>query len=470
MRVGSIAHKRCDPVAALTAYQQVAALAPDFHGIDGLLADQLCYVGRVDDSITAFDRAIANDPSQAFRQNRLFCLNYSDRLTPAQLANEHRSWGSAVEARVAPLPRRPIRHRSSLRVGYVSPDLRDHPVASFLAPLLKHHDRARFQVTCFDTSPGAEDEVTAELRTYASDWHRVGKLSDELLAAKIREHEMDILVDLSGHTRHNRLEVFARQPAPVQVTWLGYLGTTGLSRMNYRLTDATMDPPGLTDSLYTERLVRLPLHACFAPSADAPVPAPVPRGAQRTFGSVNQWPKVSPATRDTWARLLIANPDARLRVIARGGHTAGMGELIKNEFARRGARAEQIETAPFMPKPQFLEFLTGIDVALDPWPYGGGTTTFQCLWMGIPVVTLAGATAPSRNSIGPLANLGLENLVAGSPDDYIDIATQTLANRPWLAELRVSLRDEISRSPLNDGSAFARSVEAAFEAMWRDLG
>lgn len=468
LQLGGVAHALRDPVTALECYERVRALDPNVPQIDALLADQLCYVGRIDDGIAAFERAQARDPaSRALAHNRLFCLNYSARLAPAELADRHRAWGRHVEAEIPAMPPVARRIDGPLRVGYVSGDLRDHAVATFLAPLLAHHDRDRFRVTCFDTSEIAEDAVTAELRSYVSEWVKTGSMSDDALAEAIRDAGIDVLIDLSGHTRGNRLEVFARRPAPAQATWLGYLSTTGLSSMDFRITDAYMDPVDMTEALYTERLVRLPVQACFRPSAGTPEigPSPAGQGSPLTFGSVNQWPKVSDATKTLWGELLAGNPGARLVVVARGGQNASMRELIAADFARHGARAGQIEVLPFMTTAEFLALLGRIDVALDPFPYGGGTTTFQCLWMGVPVVTLAGATAMSRNAVGPLSHVGLADLVAGSREDYLRIATAIGRDTARLKYLRRGLRERMRQSPLMDGPAFARAMERALLAM-----
>ena len=475
LRMGSIAGALLDPVAALGFYQRAAQLDPDVPDIDALLADQLCHLGRVDEGIAAFDRALARNPeSLKLAEARLFCLNFTNLLAPAALAREHMAWGQRVERTVQRLPPRAASGGAidgKMRIGYVSPDLRDHAVSYFVAPLLERHDRNRFDVSVFDTSALPEDFMTARMQACVTGWHRVSGLSDDELAAAIQAAGIDILVDLSGHTKGNRLNVFARKPAPIQVTWLGYLGTTGLKAMDYRFTDAYMDPPGLTEALHCEELVRLPVHACFSPLRDTPgaSPSPVAAGAALTFGSVNQWAKVSAETRDLWAAVLVRCPGARLHVIARGGHNPALQRMIAAEFARRGARADQVQVFPFMSTPDFLQFMARIDIALDPFPYGGGTTTMQCLWMGVPVVTLAGATPMARNSIGPLHGAGLSDLVAGSPSEYQEIAVRLGRDVARLAALRRDLRARMAASPLADGAGFARGVERAYETM-RDRG
>lgn len=467
-RMASIASDRLDPQAALDLYRRVATIAPDFPDIDALLADQYCHLGQIDYGIAAFDRAIAQAPdSCTLEQSRLFCLNYSDRRSPQALADEHRAWGRKYglpDAR--PSAARPPSD-DRLHVGYVSPDLRNHAVAYFVAPLLAHHDRARVTVSVFDTSTQAEDAMTASMRPHVDHWHRVAELPDTELAELIRAQRVDVLFDLSGHTRGNRLRVFAHRPAPVQVSWLGYLATTGLPAIDFRLTDAVMDPPGMTEALHTEELVRIPVQACFSPLTESPDVGPPPSqsGEPLTFGSVNQWAKVSEATKGLWAGILADRPAARLFVVARGGQNPEVKERISREFAQRGARDGQVSVFPFGATTDFLRFLNRIDVALDPFPYGGGTTTMQCLWMGVPVVTLAGTTSMSRNSIGPLSRVGLADLVADSPASYRDIALRLGADAPRLASLRRDLRSAMAASPSMDADAFARSVEDACRSM-----
>jgi len=473
LRFGNIAVAMHDPVAALSCYERVARLEPDAPGIDALLADQYCTVGRIADGVAAFDRAIARDPdSIVLQQNRLFVLNYSDVLAPEALADEHRAWAARHEAPLAHL--RPAFEGSrdpdkSLRVGLVSPDLRNHAVAHFVERLLRGHDSNQVQLVCFDTSTDVEDFVTVRLKPFAAAWHRVGALDDEQLAQAIRRSGIDILVDLSGHTKHNRLLTFARQPAPVQMTWLGYLATTGMASIQYRLTDAHMDPTGMTEALHTEELLRMPVQACFAPWSQSPPVTALPSRATGhvTYGALNQWPKASARARDLWARVLVVNPRARLKVIAKGGHTAGMRQLIVDEFTRRGATPQQIEVAPFLDTTEFLRFLGSIDVALDPFPYGGGTTTMHCLWMGVPVVTLEGRTALSRNSIGPLVEVGLGDLVAATPDDYVRVATELARDTGRLDRIRAGLRAKMSASRLNDENAFGRAFVDACRQAWR---
>jgi predicted O-linked N-acetylglucosamine transferase (SPINDLY family) len=254
----------------------------------------------------------------------------------------------------------------------------------------------------------------------------------------------------------------------VQATWLGYLNTTGLTPIDYRITDAYLDPPGETEQFHTERLVRLAAHACFAPWPATPevVPSPVNAGEPLTFGSVNQWPKVSDSVKDLWARMLVRASAARLFVIARGAQHDAVREQIVEGFVRRGARPDQIVAFPFLPTTEFLKLLGRIDIALDPFPYGGGTTTMQCLWMGVPVVTLRGCTAMARNSVGILDAVGLADLATATSDTYAETALMLGRDRGRLATLRGSLRSRMAASRLTDADAFARDMERAWSAMW----
>jgi protein O-GlcNAc transferase len=476
LQMGRIAHAADDPFLALQCYERVAAINPDLPEIDGLLADEYCLLGRVADGVAAFERALARHPeSTGTQSNRLFVLNYAPILDPEQLFAEHRRWGAVHEARVA-APRPP--HAGSreperrLRIGYVSPDLRTHAVTQFVEPLLRAHDKSAYEIHCFDTSPYPPDAVTARLKAHAHVWHRVADLDDDALDATIRAIRIDVLVDLSGHTMFNRLPVFARKPAPVQATWLGYLNTTGLTAMDYRITDGYLDPEGTTEHLHTETLLRLPHHACLAlPSPQGPPVNALPTDETGivTFAAVNQWSKSSPEARDMWARILGACDHARLLIVARGARSEDFRRSVTADLVRRGARAHQISLLPPMPLPDFLALFHRIDVALDAWPYGGGTTTLHSLWMGVPVVTLAGATAMSRNSIGPLAAVGLQHLVATTPAGYVQAALDLARDPAWLRGTRATLRERMLASPLVDERGFARNMEGAYRTMWRNF-
>jgi predicted O-linked N-acetylglucosamine transferase (SPINDLY family) len=407
------------------------------------------------------------------QSDRLFVLNYFGLMDRAQLFDEHRRWGASHEAALRSDWRPHAQSRDPerrLRVGYVSPDLRSHAVAFFIEGVLMNHDRSRFETHAFDVSPFPEDDTTRRLRLHCDVWHRVGERSDAELAEFIRVLRIDILVDLAGHTAHNRLLVFARRPAPIQVGWFGYMNTTGLTAIDYRLTDGGLDPPGASDHFYTEKLFRLPSAACFQPDPTSPEVAELPaeRTGYVTLASVNQWTKVTEATKDLWAQILAGAPTARFIVIARGGSDADVREAIVSEFVARGVAAHRIDVMDFLPLRAFLRFLNNVDIALDPFPYGGGTTTLHCAWMGVPIVTLESDSELGRSTPGILRVLELSELVADDTNRYLCIALELVTDVPRLARIRRELRPKFRQSALTDALPLTRSVEQAFRTMWQE--
>jgi len=473
LRKASVAIAASDHFLALECYLEAAAADPDIPDIDALIADRYCFLGQAAKGVQHFERALRRTPeSTRLQSNLLFVLNYAEILTREELFRRHKEWGARHEA-VCKTAWRPHRNallpERRLRVGYVSGDLRNHAVAFFVEPLLRRHDPEQVAVYCYDTSTFQEDDVAARLRSYGHTWRKVGTSSNAAVDEAIRADEIDILVDLSGHTVLNRLTVFARKPAPVQATWLGYLGTTGLSTMDYRITDAFLDPPGTTEGYHTEQLLRLPNAACFTPPADAPDVGELPAIRNRivTFGSVNQWSKVSDEVRATWAEVLRAVPNSRLIVVAPGGRNPRFAAGLTGEFASHGIEAHRIDVRGTMPYHQFLELFHEIDLTLDPFPYGGGTTTMHSLWMGVPVVALAGKSAFARNSIGPLIETGLHDFIAESRHDYVQRAVAAAAATTKLRDIRSGLRARLAESPLLDQVLFVQRMEDACRDVWR---
>ncbi|MBL8386230.1 MAG: tetratricopeptide repeat protein [Burkholderiales bacterium] len=437
--------------------------------VGGILFQQ----GRIAAALEQMDRALAADPAaDLIHSNRLFILNHDPRLTPAQVAAAHFAWGRMVEARLAPL-REPLAPDPDparrLRVGYVSADLRTHSVAFYLAPVLEHHDRTRVEVICYDNQPGPGDAFTRRLERLADQWVRTAALDDLALARRIRADRVDVLVDLSGHTGGNRLPVFAMRAAPVQVSWFGYMNTTGLTAMDYRLTDPSLLPPG-AEALYSEALFRIPSTAVWSPAPDSPEPGPLPALAhgQVRFGSFNNWAKVSDDVVRTWSALLGRVPEARLLVVAAGGDDEGARAQIAARFGRAGVGRERLEIVGTRPLAQFLDLVRSVDIALDPYPYNGGTTTMHTLWMGVPVVSLAMEQEIGRVSRGLLWACGLHDLCASSEDRYVDAAAALAHDLPRLAALRQDLRTRLRASPLMNGAEMATNLEKAFRVMWHN--
>jgi predicted O-linked N-acetylglucosamine transferase (SPINDLY family) len=296
-------------------------------------------------------------------------------------------------------------------------------------------------------------------------WRRIVSWSDQRLANQIREDQIDILIDLAGHTgTSDRLLLLARKPAPVQITQFGYPDTTGLLTMDYRITDELSDPPGTTERFYTEKLARLPRCAyCYHPTEPEPRIEARPADQPIVFGSVNNVAKLSPPTLRTWGRILEAIPDARLAVLATSGDVERTARLLTSQ----GLDAARLQVLPRTPAARFLELFNLFDIALDPFPYNGGVTTCDALWMGVPVITLAGSTYVSRQGVSLLTNVGLPELVANSQDDYVAVATQLAADRDRLARLRATLRETIQKSPICDYSGYTAELQSLWREAWR---
>jgi predicted O-linked N-acetylglucosamine transferase (SPINDLY family) len=350
----------------------------------------------------------------------------------------------------------------------VSADFCYHSVAYFFQSILAAHDRDRFEVTCYSNS-NQHDAMASRLQAAADRWVPCRGMTDEQLAERIRGDGIDILVDLSGHTRGNRLLAFARKPAPVQVTYLGYAGTTGLVSMDYRLCTQDTDPPG-AEAWHSERLYRLPrsLWAYRPPvelSADA-APAPRARTGAVTFGSMNMLAKVSPQTFSLWGKILLQLPEARLVMTSVPAGEAR--ELVRQRFAAQGIAADRLELHGKLAYAQYRELLRRIDIALDPYPYNGTTTTCDTLWWGIPVVSLTGETSVSRSGHALLKAVGLEELAAPDEAAYVGTAVGLARDADRLMALRAGLRARIEASPLRDEAGFTRELELAYHAMWRE--
>lgn len=426
--------------------------------------------GDLPRAIEWYRRALALHPDAPDAwSNLLGALNYLPDLPLAELLGEHRRYGERFEA---PLRARWPAHANDrdpdrpLRVGYVSADFREHAMAFSILPVLAHHDPARFEVFCYANNP-REDEWTGRMRAHVREWHRVVGLSDDAVADLVRRHAIDILVDLSGHTALNRLAVFARKPAPVQVAWLGYVTTTGLAALDYRLTDACADPLGDDESGYTERLLRLPWVTVFQPPETSPLVAPAPVGVagRFTFGCFNHHAKITPAVIALWARILTAAPKSRL-LIGNAGE-AGVQQRLTAAFAEQGVVGDRLEFRPKVPLLEFLAMHGEVDLALDTFPYAGGATSCHALWMGVPFVTLAGDRYMARMGVSLLEQVGLGEFAARTPDEYVALASDAARDPARLADLRAGMRARVAASPLLDGPGFVRALESAYRRMWR---
>jgi predicted O-linked N-acetylglucosamine transferase (SPINDLY family) len=454
---------------AESSARRAIALKPDYAEAHNDLGVALIGLGRLLEAEGSLRQALALDPSLAVAQgNLVYLLNCIHGRTPAEIYAEHREFARRfcppADARPHPSSRDPERR---LRVGYVSADLRHHSLAFFIEPVLASHDRTHFEIFCYSNSAHS-DAVTERLRSSADEWREVHALDDETLAGLVREDGIDILVDLSGFSANNRLTAFARKPAPVQATWLGYLNTTGLDAMDYRITDERASPAGLLDAFHSERLIRLPdSQWCFQPAADSPEVAPPPcvKSGSITFAAFSNPAKIGPEVIELWSRLLARVAGSRLLLIANG--LASVPDQYEARFVHHGIARERFRVLGSKPFREYLDLHGEADVMLDTFPYTGGTTTCHALWMGVPVVTLVGDTATSRGGASLLHAVGLAELVAQSPAQYVDMAAGLASDPARLAALRAGLRERMLGSALMDAQRFTRNLESAYRAMWR---
>ena len=460
---------------AIDAWRRAIALEPRDCRYHQGLGCALTEVGLLDEAIASLQHAIELDADfvPAY-SSLLLAFNYHPRSTPAFLLEQHRRFArrfaEPLTAAAAACGNNPDPDRT-LRIGYVSGDFRRHSVMYFLEPILRHHDRSAFDVFCYSTCAWA-DQVTDRLRQCASQFRDIAALDDEAAAALVRSDAIDILVDLSGHMSGGRLLVFARKPAPVQVSYLGYPSTTAMSAIDYRITDAAADPPGMTDAYFSERLLRLPqTFLCYGPPSDAPDVAPPPFEIDDrvTFGSFNMLAKLTPQTIAAWARILAAVSGSRLLLKCGPLGSAPTATRITAAFAGHGIAADRLILMGHIDShSEHLAAYGRIDIALDSFPYNGATTTCEAMWMGVPVVALAGETHHARVGVSLLTAVGLPELIAHDIDDYVRLAVELAQDRGRLTRLRREMRPRMAQSALTDGGRFSGSLEAVYRRIWRE--
>jgi predicted O-linked N-acetylglucosamine transferase (SPINDLY family) len=454
---------------SIAVYRTTISLKPDFAQAHNNLGNALSDTGNLDEAITCYRKAMSlQRAAPDFHSNLILALHYHPAQTTLSIAQELKRWNDehAQPRRKFIRPykndRKPDR---PLRIGYLSPDFRQHVVAQNILPLLRHHDRTIFEITCYAQLQRA-DAMTARMKQTAHRWREIAHLSDEQVAQQIRTDQIDILVDLALHSADNRLPVFAHKPAPVQISYLGYAGSTGIAEMDYRFSDPHLDPPE-ADEDYVEKTWRLPrTYWCYQPWGTTAEPAEMPalKSGRITFGCLNNFAKVSAPAQALWAKILNQLPDSRLILHApAGAHRAAVTE----RFIRWGISADRLLLLPKQPWSGYTQTYSQIDIALDPFPYNGGITTCDALWMGVPVVTLSGQTPVGRGGRSILCNVGLPELIASTADEYLNIATALAADLPRLTALRKGMRARVAASPLMDAPAFARDVESAYRQMWR---
>jgi predicted O-linked N-acetylglucosamine transferase (SPINDLY family) len=462
---------------AVQSFRTVIALQPDYAEAHNNLANALVDLGELDAAIEAYRRAIALKPGLLeARSNLLFIVSYRDDLSQADYLTEAVEFGRIATAQakpfrdwlVSPTPRDSARERP-LRVGLVSGDLKTHPTGHFLESILAHIDRNTIDLVAYPTRR-LEDALTARIKPYFSAWTPLASMTDEQAAARIRDDRIDLLLDLSGHMNFNRLPLFAWRPAPVQASWLGYFASTGLPAMDYLLGDPHVLPQD-AQANYTERLWRLPdSYLCFTPPVERVEIGPSPLATQGhlTFGCFNHLMKMNDGVVDVWTRILHAVPRSRLFLKAQQLDDAPTRETTLARFAARGIDASRLTLEGRSPRAEYFAAYNRIDIALSPFPYPGGTTSVEGLWMGVPVLCRRGDRFLSNICTSMLHSAGLADWIAQDNDDYVAKAVAFAADAPRLAALRLSLRATVLASPLCDAPRYARHLEATFDAMWRD--
>lgn len=456
-------------------YLKAISIDPKFPDAYSNLGNIYELQGRADEAVEKYRKTLELAPKHFIAQsNLLLALNYSDKSTPDAVYTEHllfeKKFGVQSDSETKPYLN-DLSPDRKLRIGYISPDFRTHSVAFFLEPVLANHDSQQFEIIGYSNSQ-AWDQMTRQLHSYVDKWRNISGIPVHIVDEMIRMDQVDILIDLSGHTAGNRLLVFARKPAPIQVTWLGYPNTTGLSTMDYRITDSFADPVGRTEQLHTEQLIRLPKSfSCYRPPEDGleVEETPAVKNGFVTFGSFNNFSKVTQGVIQLWARVLKSVPDSHLILKTGGLDEKGLRKRIYNQFAALGVSADRLELlGRDASREEHFKKYNLLDIGLDPFPYNGTTTICESLWMGVPVVTLEGHTHAGRVGVSLMNNLELTELIARSENEYVEICMRLASDLAHLKQLRSGMRARMKASPLMNEKEFTRYLEEAYKNIWKD--
>lgn len=462
---------------AIECYKKTILLKPElfeaYNNMGVALKDQ----GRIEEAITYYHDALKLKPDYvSAHSNLLYGLHHLETIDPVQLFEQHKLWADIHAASFSnkmPSYDNSKREAHRLRIGYVSPDFRTHSVAYFMESILKTHDRKNFEIFCY-SDVAIRDETTTFFKHLADYWRDISGIPDEDAVEYIIKDQIDILVDLAGHTARNRMLLFARKPAPLQITYLGYPNTTGLKTIDYRLTDYLADPPHKTDHLYTEKLIRMP-HSflCYTPYKKSPAVSNLPaeQAGFITFGSFNNRAKITPCVVKTWAQILKTVSNSRLYLKSKSFSDGITQEMLRDMFVNNGVLPERIKFLTHTPTTySHLESYNSIDIGLDTFPYNGTTTTCEALWMGVPVIVLSGDFHVSRVGVSLLTNVGLKELISNSLNDYTKIAVDLAENKQRLKQIRAGLRSKMTQSSLMDTKLFIKSLENIYQTIWKHHG
>jgi len=459
-----------DPEKALEAINSILKLDPmnlkahkDMAFVQGLSGD-------MESSLATFRKILSKYPKELeAHSNMIFSMHYLPSFDPRAILDECATWSEKFECPILSQtvpPRLEAMPEKKLRIGFVSPDLYHHPVGRSLLQLFANHDSLQYDIYCYSNSD-TSDHITSELQNHSSAWHNIKRMSDLDAANLIRKDQIDILVDLSLHSGDNRLLIFAHRPAPIQMSYLGYPSTTGLKSMDYRISDRFIDPENEISQLYSEETLYITSYWCYSePDLKIPIfvnDLPALKTDFITFGCLNTLVKVSNAAMQCWMRILKETPNSRLLVYCPGGEHR---KLFLDRFQNGGVAPSRIELVERQAFKKYLESYHRIDICLDPFPYGGGITTCDAMWMGVPVVSLKGKTAVGRGGASVLSNVGMPGLIANTQEEYISIAKNLAADREGLAAIRKGLREKLEKSPVMDGKRFADEMGHLFRQAW----
>jgi predicted O-linked N-acetylglucosamine transferase (SPINDLY family) len=468
--MGNVLYEKGEVEQAIECYRKALLAKPLFPDAWNNLGNALCAGGLIDDAMVCFVKARALKPYDAtVFSNLIYSMHYNPAYDWPAIKGKLTIWNTD---HAQPLRNLIQRHDNQpdaerpLRIGYVSPDFRQHVVGLNMLPLLREHDRSQFKITCY-AQVLRPDGITASLQPHADAWRNILGMTDADVAKLIVQDQIDILVDLTLHCAHHRLLVFARKPAPIQFSYLGYCSSTGVETIDYRFSDPYLDPPEM-DGEYIEKTIRLPrTYWCYQPPSVVadPVALPAVSNGYITFGCLNNFAKVSDPALQLWAKILLSVPKSRLILHAQWGSHR---QRVLDQFHQQGVAADRVEFVAKQLTQEYLRTYNKIDIALDPFPYGGGITTCDALWMGVPVITLEGKTAVGRGGKSILSNIGLAELVAQSSEKYQQIAATLAGDLSRLSALRSGLRKTMKSSSLMNAPAFARDVEAAYRRVWRE--
>ena len=470
--LGLAAYGLSDASTAYDCFSRAISLYPDEPVLHNNLGSVLNLLGRPAEARKCFRRALALNPAlHAARANLIYTVIMLADESPESICAEHVAWAGIhaepLKAHIEPFLNVPDPNRK-LRIGYVSADFRIHALTIFMDAVFDYFDSSRFEIYCYyNNSYRASDEMTESIRERVTEFREITDLDDASAAAQIRSDRIDILVDLSGHLRNNRLLVFARKPAPVQMTYLAYPGTTGMSAVDYRITDDLSDPPGAHEHHYREELIRIPdCLWCFRPPKNIPEVAPLPafKNGFITFGCTNAIIKVTDTMLGVWAKILTDVPNSRL--IFATVPPLGRDRVI-DTLAKHGIGQDRFKMIDRVPREEFWALYAEIDIMLDTFPCNGGTTTCEALWLGTPVITLVGNAFQSRAGFSLLSAIGMTEYVAHTRDEYVEKATALAVDLDRLVAIRGGLRARMLGSPLLDGKRFTRNLEAIYREVWR---